>query len=49
MFLGDIFDFETKGSWQKMTGEVAVQNRIELRLTLLLLFICSKMTVESHQ
>jgi hypothetical protein len=24
-------DFETEGSWQKMTREVAVQNQLELR------------------
>jgi len=48
-FLGGIIDFETEGSWKKMTREVAVQNRLELRYTLLLLLIWSKMTVESHQ
>jgi hypothetical protein len=49
MFLGDILDFETEGSWQKMMREEAFQNRLELRYTLLLLLIWSKMTVESHQ
>jgi hypothetical protein len=29
--LGGILDFETEGSWKKMTREVAVQNRLELR------------------
>ena len=29
--LGGILDFETEGSWQKMTREVAVPNRLELR------------------
>jgi hypothetical protein len=29
--LGGILDFETEGSWQKMTREMAVQNRLELR------------------
>jgi hypothetical protein len=30
-FLGGILDFETEGGWYKMTREVAVQNRLELR------------------
>jgi hypothetical protein len=30
-FLGCILDYETEGSWKKMTREVAVQNRLELR------------------
>ena len=32
-----------------MTRELAVENRLELRSTLLLLLIWSKVTVESHQ
>jgi len=29
--LGGILNFETERSWQKMTRDVAVQNRLELR------------------
>jgi hypothetical protein len=49
IFLGGILDFETEESWKKVTIEVVVQNRLELRYTLLLLLIWSKITVESHQ
>jgi hypothetical protein len=30
-FLDGILDFEAEGSWLKMTREVAVQSRLELR------------------
>ena len=30
-FLGGILDFETEGSWYKMTREMAIQNQLELR------------------
>jgi hypothetical protein len=30
-FLGGILDFGTEGRWQKMTRELAVQTRLELR------------------
>jgi len=46
-FLDGILDFEKERSWY-MTRDLAVQNRLELRQTLLLLLIWSKMTVELH-
>jgi hypothetical protein len=50
MFLDGNLDFEMEGSWYRMMREVAIQNQLELRYTLLLLLLSwSKMTVESHQ
>jgi hypothetical protein len=49
MFLDDILDFEMEGSWYRMMREVAIQNQLELRYTLLLLLSWSKMIVKSHQ